>query len=488
MKHLKASLGIVITLALLARGQAQSSFTNGSFELPAIGPQSEILFHNGDTGLPGWTIGGSSSTLTLINGNLDSGLGPEDGSQYLAFNAGNTPTGLAIFQSLDTTVGRRYRVGFNVGRTGPSPGLMQITATVTGSDGSGLAALTASQATNGWGPTNTLTFTATTAICTLIFQDTSLATDGVDVALDNVSVAPVQPYGATASPVLASGFVVGASITDGGYGYTSTPPVRFIGGGGAGAGGFAVVTNGVVASVTVTNAGYGYTSAPLIVIEPPFIPNPVLSIAPMSFLTFYNLAVGGNYQLQQFASWYWVNQPVSFTATNGIFTEMVVGVAGSGAYRLALNPVPAQAFATSQVVNGFVVGATVTSGGSGYYTIPAVSVSGDVGSNATAVATISGGTVTGVTILDAGGGYTNGATVEIDPPPAAAVAPTVQPVMRLDCASLSPYDNYQIQFKPGIGAPWGNWVGGLFSPTAATNSQYLFTTNAAGFFRLQYVP
>ena len=164
-------------------------------------------------------------------------------------------------------------------------------------------------------------------------------------------------------------------------------------------------------------------------------------------------------------------------------------MAGSGDYRLALNPVPAQAFATAQVDNGFVVGATLTSGGSGYVTTPAVTIVGGGGTNATAVSHISGGVVTGITIADAGIGYTNTPTVEIDPPPVPAVSPTgVLPVMRLDSANLAPYDNYQIQFKPGLGGAWGNWNAGLFIPTDVTNSQYLFITNAAGFFRLQHVP
>jgi hypothetical protein len=167
---------------------------------------------------------------------------------------------------------------------------------------------------------------------------------------------------------------------------------------------------------------------------------------------------------------------------------MVAGVASVGDYRLALNPVPAQAFATAQVDYGFVVLATVTSGGSGYVTSPAVTIIGGGGSNATAVANLSGGVVASITITDAGIGYTNAPTVRIAPPPAAAVSPTVLPMMRVDSASLAPYDNYQIQFKPDLGGAWGNWNGGLFSPTDVTNSQYLFITNGVGFFRLQYVP
>jgi len=90
--------------------------------------------------------------------------------------------------------------------------------------------------------------------------------------------------------------------------------------------------------------------------------------------------------------------------------------------------------------------------------------------------------------LRAGIGYTNTPAIEIGQPPAAAVSPAVQLVMRVDSANLAPYDNYQIQFTPGLGAPWGNWNGGLFTPTDVTNPQYLFVTNAAGFFRLLYVP
>jgi hypothetical protein len=293
---------------------------------------------------------------------------------------------------------------------------------------------------------------------------------------------------AIGTATLDFGFVVHVNITDGGRGYTNTPLVRFIGGGGSGAGAYAVVSNGVVISITVTNAGFGYTNAPLVLIDPPFIPNPVLSISLMSSLSFSNLTVGSTYQLQQSLLWYWTNQPVSFTATNTFYAKIVAGMVGSGVYRLALSPVPAQAFATPQVVNGFVVGASLTNGGSGYVTSPAVSIVGGGGANATAVVQISGGVVTNISITSPGFGYTQTPTVQIAPPPAAAVFPTVLPVMRVDCANLAPYDNYQIQFVPTIGGTWINLEGQLFSPTSATNSQYIFITNGVGFFRLQYVP
>ncbi len=234
--------------------------------------------------------------------------------------------------------------------------------------------------------------------------------------------------------------------------------------------------------------GAGLINAPQVVIEPPFIFNPVLGIAPMSFLAFSNLTVGGSYQLQQSVAWYWTNQPVSFTATDVLYTQIVAGAAGGGDYRLALNPAPAQAFATPEVDNGFVVGAIVTSGGSGYVTPPAVSIVGGGGTNATALAQISGGVVTNLFITDAGFGYTNPPTLRLAQPPAAAVWPVVLPVMRVDSASLAPYDNYQIQFMPALGGTWMDWAGGWFTPTDVTNSQFLFITNEAGFFRVRFVP
>jgi hypothetical protein len=127
----------------------------------------------------------------------------------------------------------------------------------------------------------------------------------------------------------------------------------------------------------------------------------------MTFLTFSNLTGNSVYQLQQSVAWYWSNQPLSLTATNPVYTQIVAGVADSGDYRLALSPVPAQAFATAEVTNGLVVGATVTSGGSGYVTTPTVRIVGGGGTNATALPQISGGVVTNITITDAGIGYTN---------------------------------------------------------------------------------
>ena len=302
---------------------------------------------------------------------------------------------------------------------------------------------------------------------------------------------PSSPRTATATAEWAGAFVVGVDITDGGAGYTNTPNVRFIGGGGTGAQVSVVVSNGVVVAVDITNPGSGYTNTPIVVIDPPFIAHPILGIASISLLNFSNLNIGTNYQLQLLQSPNWINQSASFQASSTIYTQLVAGVPDGGNYRLAVTPIPSQAVAVPQVINGFVVAVRILTGGSGYATPPAVTFTGNgnAGSNATAVAGINkSGVVTNITVINAGMGYANPVIVQIDPPPVTALFPTVLSGVVINSSGLAPYDNYQIQFKADMGAAWGNLSGGLLYPTNELNAQYIFLTNNTGFFRPQYVP
>lgn len=79
---------------------------------------------------------------------------------------------------------------------------------------------------------------------------------------------------AAATALVTNGFVYGATVTRSGSGYTNTPLVQIVGGGGSGASAVAVTTNGAVTAVNVTNAGSGYTGTPVIEIVPP--PPPAL--------------------------------------------------------------------------------------------------------------------------------------------------------------------------------------------------------------------
>jgi hypothetical protein len=210
-------------------------------------------------------------------------------------------------------------------------------------------------------------------------------------------------------------------------------------------------------------------------------PNSKVSGQPlMTSLTFSNLTVGESYQMQHTFAWYWTNIPPSFTATNTVYTQVVAGGVRNIDYRLAQNPVPVQAFAVAQVVNGSVVGATITDGGYGYVTAPAVLIVRGHGTNATAIASISGsGVVTNITITSSGTEYTNTPIVQIAQPPAVAVSPRAQLLMRLIVPPFVVF-GWRLEFTPQMGAAWQNYG-------TITNTQTdVFITNDCGFFRLAY--
>jgi len=80
-----------------------------------------------------------------------------------------------------------------------------------------------------------------------------------------------------------------------------------------------------------------------------------------------------------------------------------------------------QAAGNPIVTSGFITGATVTRGGSGYLTPPAVVVNDSTGSNAVITAATSAeGMVTNLSVQNAGGGYSTSATLTIAPPPSNA--------------------------------------------------------------------
>ena len=92
-----------------------------------------------------------------------------------------------------------------------------------------------------------------------------------------ISSAPSGGKTATATAEMISGIVVcndninpisksvqKVLITNPGYGYTSPPRVRFIGGGGSGAAATATIGDAVIGIVTITNSGSGYVTPPTI--------------------------------------------------------------------------------------------------------------------------------------------------------------------------------------------------------------------------------
>lgn len=105
------------------------------------------------------------------------------------------------------------------------------------------------------------------------------------------------PHKARATAHLVNGFLVGATITDTGCGYTNSPMVLIEGGGGFGAVATAVITDGRVTAVQITDAGFGYDSSPRIVIaSPPFVPR--LSISVSKVQVIQEVTLGRRYVLE----------------------------------------------------------------------------------------------------------------------------------------------------------------------------------------------
>ena len=107
-----------------------------------------------------------------------------------------------------------------------------------------------------------------------------------------------------------------------------------------------------------------------------------------------------------------------------VITNTVGSVTSSVAI-LNVNIRPAQA--TPIVVNGFIVGVTLTDGGCGYTNPPAIVFSGQGGTGATAYAQISNGSVTNIVITSTGSGYPANAVALFAPPlyPVLSIAQTL---------------------------------------------------------------
>ena len=93
-------------------------------------------------------------------------------------------------------------------------------------------------------------------------------------------------------------------------------------------------------------------------------------------------------------------------------------VAAANIARLNLTGTTTPATGVPAIMNGFVVGAAVASGGSGYLTAPGVILNNTGGGSGAAItANISGGRVMSFTVTDAGFGYSPSTTLAVGSPP-----------------------------------------------------------------------
>ena len=129
------------------------------------------------------------------------------------------------------------------------------------------------------------------------------------------------PHKARATPQVVNGFVVGATLLDGGCGYTNAPLVLIQAGGGTGATATATISDGRVTGIQILSAGCCYTNAPRIVIaSPPFVPS--LGIEVSRVRVIQNVVLGRKYVLEASTNGnFWNIAAPAFTADDESVTN-----------------------------------------------------------------------------------------------------------------------------------------------------------------------
>ena len=237
-----------------------------------------------------------------------------------------------------------------------------------------------------------VTGSATTSLTLLNVSQTDTAnydlvvTNAYGSVTSSVGTLTVTLIPARATPIVLNGFIVGATLLDGGCGYSSPPAIVFSGQGGSNATAYAQISNGTVTNIGFTSAGSGYPANTALLIAPPI----------------YSL----------------------LAISKSIF-----------------NPSPATA--TPIITNGFVIGANLTAGGTDYTQVPSVSFSDVSGHGATACAQINNGSVTRIVITSAGSGYSANTLLNISAPPSFEV---VVP----SASNLMAGQTYQLRVASGL--------------------------------------
>ena len=208
----------------------------------------------------------------------------------------------------------------------------------------------------------------------------------------------------------------------------------------------------------------------------PNVPNPILALASATYLPFSNLTVGANYQLQVSESGLTYTQLYDQDLTE-LFQAAINDPNNYILYQEGY-------FATYQDYTNYIM------------TVDGPQLTAEATNNATASYNVSWSAAPFTMIAAAtncvinSSAVINGSLYRLEDTSTmtntAAVFATAG--IYLSSTNLSPFANYQIQFKPFLGTAWQNWSGGQFSATAVTNLQILPATNNAAFFRLQYLP
>jgi uncharacterized repeat protein (TIGR03803 family) len=303
----------------------------------------------------------------------------------------------------------------------------------------------------------------------------------------------------------AYGFCYGSIVTSGGSGYTTVPQVQFIGGGGSGASGTATVSDGQVTAITMTNAGAGYTSPPTIQIDPPNglligQTNATLNLNAITtnnlgsyfivISNFYGSITSSVAALTQAYPPCITQQPTNQTVSFGWGANFSVTATGTPPLSYQWWMVTGQrtnATALPVVINGFVLTATITSGGAGYLAVPSVWFIGGSGSGAVGTAVVSNRMVTAINMSNAGSGYTTPPTIQIDAP--TAISLTGQTNCNLSFAAVTDANagKYFVVVSNCYGRVWSSRAALTITGTASIPPQLMTLTAIGGGLQLQFI-
>jgi hypothetical protein len=146
---------------------------------------------------------------------------------------------------------------------------------------------------------------------------------------------------------------------------------------------------------------------------------------------------------------------------------------------------PPQAIAIARVVNGFVVEIVVTNPGSGYTSVPNVTLVGGGGTGAQFTAVLVDGSIQSITVNNPGHGYTSTPVVAIDPPP-----PQIPPTsleLTIKTVNIVFHVNIGRTYQVESSSDTQNWtaIGSPFVASSASFTRDFDVVQAQSFFRIR---
>ncbi len=350
--------------------------------------------------------------------------------------------------------------------------------------------------------------------------------------------APPSPNASATAALSGTGTVSGLTVSSGGQGYTTTPPVTISAPPAAiQALGIAAVTAGKVTAIATNGASLGYWTAPRVTVSPPQTAVAATGVATLNTATQGVSSISVN--STNFG--YWTAPTVTVSAPTGSqqatatatltgnsVSGLIRGVAGSGyvtapTVTLSAPAVAVQATGTVAVSNVGIISniavnptnfgywtapsvtipappavaqasatvdtlqrVTIKTGGAGYCTVPAVTVSGGTSNNGgpawRAQATLTNGAVTSITITG-NRTYSVAPTLTIAPPPSTqATATAIVSGGRVTGLTVSGGNGYCSAPTVGIAAPTASQTA-TASATVVNGavSQLTMTNGGAGY-------